>query len=128
MLKFRVFEDEQSASWQLRGAHLVGLGPALRVGGLGHRVLGTKETVGTLSRDQMAGYFDARYSADNTVVALAGRVDFPAAIDQIGRLCADWPRARPTRDAARPQTSVEPLEVRDDDVERAYQTDIRSRD
>ena len=35
---------------------------------LGHRVLGTRETVTALTRDQMQAYFDRRYSASNTVV------------------------------------------------------------
>jgi predicted Zn-dependent peptidase len=39
---------------------------------LSHRVLGTAETVSALTRDQMAAYLADRYSADNTVVALAG--------------------------------------------------------
>ena len=43
---------------------------------LGHRVLGTRETVGAMRREQMQAYFDRRYSADNTTVALAGRIDF----------------------------------------------------
>jgi len=43
---------------------------------LAHRVLGTGDTVTNLQRDQMKTYFDHRYSADNTAVALAGNLDF----------------------------------------------------
>jgi predicted Zn-dependent peptidase len=43
---------------------------------LSHRVLGTTETITALQRDQMMDYFRARYSADNTTLAVAGRVDF----------------------------------------------------
>jgi predicted Zn-dependent peptidase len=46
---------------------------------LAHRVLGTKETITALPRDAMQAYFDARYSADNTLVSLAGNIDFDRA-------------------------------------------------
>ena len=35
---------------------------------LGHRVLGTPESVGNLTAERMRSYFEQRYSADNTVV------------------------------------------------------------
>lgn len=68
---------------------------------LGHRVLGTRETIADLSRDQMQGYFDARYSGDNTTVALAGRVDFDRVVEEIGSLCGGWSRTGVTRDVSR---------------------------
>ena len=64
---------------------------------LAHRVLGTKETVSALSRDEMAGYFEQRYSADNTIVATAGRVDFDALVDEVQALCGQWKMTKPQR-------------------------------
>jgi len=64
---------------------------------LGHRVLGTNETVAALTRDQMRSYFEHRYSADNTVLALAGRVDFDAVVDRAQALCGDWQTTQPSR-------------------------------
>lgn len=64
---------------------------------LGHRVLGTTQTVSDLSRDQMLDYFTERYSADNTVVALGGRFDFDASVDQIRQGCAAWNTSRTQR-------------------------------
>jgi len=57
---------------------------------LGHRVLGTRATVSSMTRTAMQQYFETRYSADNTTVAVAGRVDFDALVDQIGRRCGHW--------------------------------------
>ncbi|MCA9295625.1 MAG: insulinase family protein, partial [Phycisphaerales bacterium] len=59
---------------------------------LSHRVLGTKDTISALTCDQMRAYFNHRYSADNTVVALAGQVDFDQMVDRLRRDCGHWPR------------------------------------
>lgn len=64
---------------------------------LGHRVLGTTETITDLKSAQMRAYFDRRYSADNTTVALAGRIDFNRTCDEIEALCAGWIRTNPAK-------------------------------
>ncbi|MDQ7013452.1 MAG: pitrilysin family protein [Planctomycetota bacterium] len=87
---------------------------------LRHRVLGTVETITDLSRDQMAGYFADRYSADNTTVALAGRIDFDACVAQLAELCGSWARTDASRDASRPATNAERFTLRDERVNRAY--------
>jgi predicted Zn-dependent peptidase len=73
---------------------------------LGHRVLGTRQTVGGLQRGQMQAYAEERYAADNTTVALAGRVDFAALMDQLERRCGGWARSG----AARRHDAVRPVE------------------
>lgn len=88
--------------------------------GMGHRVLGTPETITALTRDQMRAYFDNRYSADNTIVALAGRVDFGEAVREITDLCSAWQPTRVDRDHARPPTGAGAFELRDEKVTRAY--------
>lgn len=87
---------------------------------LGHRVLGTPETITAMTRDQMRGYFDTRYSADNTVVALAGKLDFDAAVEQICALCQQWQPTHTGRDSTRPATGAGDFEMRDENVTRAY--------
>lgn len=87
---------------------------------LSHRVLGTDESITAMTAEQMRAYFDRRYSADNTVVALAGRVDFDAAVRQIEGLCAAWSPTRPGRDTAAPKAGGGPVELRDAKVTRAY--------
>ena len=87
---------------------------------LGHRVLGTDETVGGLSRDAMQGYFDSRYSADNTVVSLAGNLDFDRACEWIDARTAHWARTGATRDGARPGASGGSHRLTDENISRAY--------
>lgn len=87
---------------------------------LGHRVLGTNETVASLRAAQMKAYFDARYSADNTVVALAGKIDLDRCVKQIESLCAGWQTTRPARDNAEPDAQNREVLVEDPKVNRAY--------
>ncbi|MCA9306383.1 MAG: insulinase family protein [Phycisphaerales bacterium] len=93
--------------------------------GLGYRVLGTNESITALKRDQMKAYFDHRYSADNTTVALAGRVDFGAAVEQIESLCGKWQRTGAGRDNAAPRTLGSSFEIRDERINRAYMLEVR---
>lgn len=57
---------------------------------LGFRVLGTKESVGALTREQMQNYFTQRYSPANTVLVAAGNVNFDALVEQASRETAGW--------------------------------------
>lgn len=59
---------------------------------LGHRILGTQQTVGDLTAQQMHAYFEQRYSPDNMVFSLAGRLDFDRVVDQLNALCGQWQR------------------------------------
>lgn len=53
-------------------------------------VLGTRESIRGLSRDDIAGYWDRRYGAGSMVVAAAGSVDHEAIVDMIGERFGDW--------------------------------------
>ena len=64
---------------------------------LSHRVLGTKESIQWLERDEMASYFEARYSADNATLAVAGAVDFDRFVERAGSLVGHWQATRPER-------------------------------
>lgn len=87
---------------------------------LRHRVLGTTETITDLTCGAMRGYFRDRYSADNTTVALAGRMDFARTVAQLASLCGPWERTGAGRDAARPRTNRDEITLRDAKVTRAY--------
>ncbi|MHC5025404.1 MAG: M16 family metallopeptidase [Planctomycetota bacterium] len=69
---------------------------------LSHRVLGTKETVSALQPEQMRDYFESRYSSDNTVVAMAGALDFDAMVARLEEHCGHWT----VTDAARTHPSL----------------------
>lgn len=87
---------------------------------MGHLVLGTTESVTAMQRDQMRAYFDQRYSADNTVVALAGNLDFGEVVAQLTEACARWTSTGATRDNTEPPAAQERFTLRDDKVNRCY--------
>jgi predicted Zn-dependent peptidase len=87
---------------------------------LGHRVLGTRASISALTVEQMREYFAHRYSADNTVVALAGRVDFDAAVREIERLSGSWSRTGAQRAYAAPRYADRDFVLRSEKVNRGY--------
>lgn len=87
---------------------------------LAHRVLGTSDTITALSAAQMREYFENRYSADNTVVALAGKMDFGHVMKQIEGLCGHWERTNTKRDLGRVVPQAKKFEQRDAKVNRGY--------
>ncbi len=64
---------------------------------LGHRVLGTPESITKMQRDELAGYFAHRYSADNTTIVLAGKLDFDEMVNRIQSKSGEWQRSGATR-------------------------------
>jgi len=54
-------------------------------------VLGTKESIGALGRDQMKNYFDGHYGPGNMVLAAAGNLDFDAFVKLAEKYCGAWP-------------------------------------
>ncbi|MGP1272968.1 MAG: M16 family metallopeptidase [Phycisphaerales bacterium] len=87
---------------------------------LGHRVLGTRESIEALTRDQMASYFERRYAADATTVALAGRVDFDDACRRIEAACGGWPAQHEPTLRTPPERGDARLELDDDRFGRGY--------
>ena len=57
---------------------------------LGNSVLGTKESVGALTREQMHAYFARRYAANNIVVSAAGNFDWNAFVGLVTEACSAW--------------------------------------
>jgi predicted Zn-dependent peptidase len=87
---------------------------------LAHRVLGTSATITELTAAQMRDYFAARYSADNTVVALAGKMDFDDAVRQVERQCGHWERTGAARTHGEPRFQDHEFAIRSEKVSRAY--------
>jgi predicted Zn-dependent peptidase len=69
---------------------------------LGNSILGTAESITTLTRDQMQAYYDRRYVAANITVAVAGNFDWTDAVDLIDKECGQWPTGRAPRANIRP--------------------------
>lgn len=57
---------------------------------LGHRVLGTTDTITKLDAATMRGYFESHYSPDNIVAVATGRADFEQVVREIERMTAHW--------------------------------------
>ncbi len=57
---------------------------------LGNSILGTKESVGGLTREQMHGYFQRRYVAPNITVVAAGHFDWPRLVALVEEKCGGW--------------------------------------
>ena len=71
---------------------------------LSRSVLGTVDTVGELTVEQMRGYFEARYSPGNVLLAAAGKVDFDALVEQVSSRCGQWKPQQTTRDIPGPNS------------------------
>ncbi len=70
---------------------------------LGQSVLGTEDTIGPISRDQMADYFHERYGPDNMTFVITGRFDRDEMIRVAENHCGGWE----TREAIRAQMKPE---------------------
>jgi predicted Zn-dependent peptidase len=53
-------------------------------------VLGTRESIRAMTRDDLSGYWKRRYGVGSTVIALAGSVDHDSAVSMIDELFGDW--------------------------------------
>ena len=69
---------------------------------LGRPVLGYNETIGEVSRDQIAGYWQDRYTPTNLVVAAAGNVDHDALAARVDDLFETAPGRKTLREGAGP--------------------------
>lgn len=65
---------------------------------LGNSVLGSKESIGALTRDQMRAYFERRYAPGNLVLAVAGSYDWEAVLAKAAATAGAWPAFEAHRD------------------------------
>jgi predicted Zn-dependent peptidase len=77
---------------------------------LAKSVLGTSTSITDLARDKMHAYFASRYSPGSVFVAAAGKVNFPALIEQVAARCGDWKPQPAPRDVPR-ASSVHKFEL-----------------
>ncbi len=66
--------------------------------GLGRRVLGTAESIQSMTVERMRDYFHRRYRPENIVLAASGNVDFDAMVDAVSQHSRSW--------CSRPQPAV----------------------
>jgi predicted Zn-dependent peptidase len=58
---------------------------------LSNDVLGSEETIGNLTRDDLMKYWRERYTANNLIVSVAGNFDWETVIAQLRTVTASWP-------------------------------------
>lgn len=69
----------------------------------GNSVLGTNESIGALTADQMRTYFARRYAPNNMVLACCGNFDFDRLCKLADRHCGNWQ----TMDSPRPLSTFD---------------------
>lgn len=87
---------------------------------LGMSVLGSAQSVGELTRDQMAEYFQRRYGPGNMVVAVSGQFDFNQIIDLVNQYCGSWPTVNAGRQQGQPEPARHERCVADPKLNRQY--------
>lgn len=87
---------------------------------MGHRVLGTADTVRAITPEIMRAWHADRYGADNIVLSLSGQVDFEAACDLANALCGDWKPTGAERTPREMTHSEQGFAVQNDRVSAAY--------
>jgi predicted Zn-dependent peptidase len=65
---------------------------------LGRVILGTKESVAAMQRDDMRAYFESRYSPANVTLVGVGNLDFDAFVGKAGAMCSSWRAFEADRD------------------------------
>jgi predicted Zn-dependent peptidase len=73
---------------------------------LGNSVLGTRQSIGGLVREQMVAYHAQRYVPSNLVLALAGRVDWERVLERVEALTAAWPQGEAPRGYPEPSPAT----------------------
>jgi predicted Zn-dependent peptidase len=87
---------------------------------LGRPVLGFNETVSAVSRDQLEGYWRARYSAPNLVVAAAGNLDHHRIVELVTERFAEGAGGRKTLRAGIAPRPTEGVNVHRRPTEQAH--------
>ena len=82
-------------------------------------VLGTRQSIKDMTKSDLHGYWQRRYGAGSTVVAMAGSIKHQDAVDMVGELFGEWNGGSVTHEL-RP-ASIKPLvRIRHRETEQAH--------
>ncbi|MFC1927200.1 M16 family metallopeptidase [Chloroflexota bacterium] len=88
---------------------------------LGREVIGYKETVSSLTREQLLGYLARRYVANNVVLSVAGNIQHEEAMAQIEPLFRKWAAGKLAAGYATSDEQTEArLRIEPKDIEQAH--------
>ena len=88
---------------------------------LGREVIGYKETVSSLTREQLLGYLGRRYVANNVVLSIAGNIQHEEAMAQIEPLFKRWAAGKPAVGYATSDEQTESrFRIEPKDIEQAH--------
>ena len=87
---------------------------------LGFSILGSSDSIKSLTRDQMHEYFTRRYAANNLTFVMTGDYDWDAAIAQIETLCGGWNTSDAPRQSSTHSPSKQIKVQRNDKFNRAH--------
>jgi len=88
---------------------------------LGREVIGYKETVSSITREQLLDYVARRYMPNNTVISIAGNIQHEEAIAQIEPLFNKWPDGEPSTGYVTNDKQTEArLRIEPRDIEQAH--------
>ena len=87
---------------------------------LGQSILGSRQSIGDLKREQMQAYFDARYAADNITVVTVGNVNLDALVKQVHAMCNSWRPSRAGRATPPPPAPVGVKIIHDEKIVREH--------
>lgn len=63
---------------------------------LGREIAGTRESIESLSREDLLAYLHTQYVPNNAVVSIAGAIEHDAAVEQVAALLGDWAPGTPS--------------------------------
>jgi predicted Zn-dependent peptidase len=88
---------------------------------LGRDIAGTVESVNSLGRDHLLGYLGAKYTPQNTLMAITGDVSHKEVLEIVNRLLGDWHNPAPAATfTPYSETVVERLKIEKRDTEQAH--------
>jgi predicted Zn-dependent peptidase len=70
---------------------------------LGVSVIGTNDTVGGLTREQMLEYYQARYTPENMLLIVCGNFDRDELLGEVEKHCGAWARGEASRQQPQPR-------------------------
>lgn len=83
-------------------------------------ILGTKESITNLRREQMASYFRSRYGPGNMVMAVTGKLDMGEVVRLAEEYCGSWETVSAPRKYPEPRVENKRIEMTDVKLNRKY--------